>query len=222
MDYETKIYLDKLIEAIESPDIWVIINTIALVVIAWVQIRIQRQQKSMQMYEQYRQTYELLDAIENMADNIIISIAHYFSKESIILKDKDNPNFWKNKVALIDKLDSDFNNNKSHIKMQMYQIGTTNYGCLNYTFLLSSMRYLADYIDKQIDHGTIIIGELVLDETITKGTAYMIENIKNGLKDKDEEPLKSLNKQFQLFLNCKKSVEDAGVIAIIKRKCKID
>ena len=222
MDYETKIYLEKLIEAIESPDIWVIINTIALVVIAWVPIRIQRQQKSMQMYEQYRQTYELLDAIENMADNIIISIAHYFSKESIILKDKDNPNFWKNKVALIDKLNSDFNNNESHIKMQMYQIGTTNYGCLNYTLLLSSMRYLVDYIDKQIDHSTTIIGELVLNETLTKGTAYMIENIKNGLKDKDEEPLKSLNKQFQLFLNCKKSGEDAVVISIIKQKCKID
>ena len=221
MDYETKIYLEKLIEAIESPDIWVKINTIALAVIAWVQVRIQQQQKSMQMYEQYRQTYILLDAIENMADNLIISIAHYFSKESINLKDKDSPNFWKDKVALIDKLDSDFNNNESHIKMQMYQIGITNYGCLNYTLLLSSMRFLVDYIDKKINHNTFIIEELALNESLTKGKAYMIECIKNGLKDKNEEPLKSLDKQFQLFLSCRKSVVDAEVIPTIKRKCKI-
>lgn len=67
MDYETKIYLDKLIEAVNSPDWWTIlltaINTIAVIVIAVAQIRLQKRQAKAQEYDLYRrlfsQVYEL-------------------------------------------------------------------------------------------------------------------------------------------------------------------
>lgn len=61
MDYETKILLNKLVEAVNSPDWWTIlltaINTIAVIVIAIVQIRIQREQTRVQEYELYRKIY---------------------------------------------------------------------------------------------------------------------------------------------------------------------
>lgn len=74
MDYETKIYLDKLIEAIEkldSPDWWMIvltvINIVAFVFVAWTQIKIQKhqtklqeQQNKVQEYETYRLLYALI------------------------------------------------------------------------------------------------------------------------------------------------------------------
>lgn len=74
MDYETKIYLDKLIETIEkldSPDWWMIvltvINIVAFVFVAWTQIKIQKhqtklqeQQNKVQEYETYRLLYALI------------------------------------------------------------------------------------------------------------------------------------------------------------------
>ena len=74
MDYETKLYLDKVIETIEkldSPDWWIIVLTIinigAFVVVAWTQIKIQKhqtklqeQQKKAQEYDTYRLLYALI------------------------------------------------------------------------------------------------------------------------------------------------------------------
>lgn len=74
MDYETKLYLDKLIETIEkldSPDWWIIVLTIinigAFVFVACTQIKIQKhqaklqeQQNKVQEYDTYRLLYALI------------------------------------------------------------------------------------------------------------------------------------------------------------------
>ena len=74
MDYEAKIYLDKLVEAVDkldSPDWWMIvltvINIVAFVFVAWTQIKIQKhqtklqeQQNKVQEYETYRLLYALI------------------------------------------------------------------------------------------------------------------------------------------------------------------
>lgn len=74
MDYETKIYLDNLIEAVDklnSPDWWIIILTIvnigAFVFVAITQIKLQKQQtklqeqqKKAQEYDTYRLLYALI------------------------------------------------------------------------------------------------------------------------------------------------------------------
>lgn len=61
MDYETKILLNRLIEAIDSLDWWTIaltiINTIAVIGIACMQIRIQRQQTKLQQLQLKQQDY---------------------------------------------------------------------------------------------------------------------------------------------------------------------
>lgn len=55
MDYETKFILERLIQAVDSPDGWTIaltsINTIAIIVIAIIQIRIQKQQTKLQKWQ---------------------------------------------------------------------------------------------------------------------------------------------------------------------------
>ena len=79
MDYETKFILERLIRAVESPDGWTIaltgINTIAVIVIAIIQIRIQNQQTKLQKRQVKQQDYEfnkeLLMLIKSLDKQII-------------------------------------------------------------------------------------------------------------------------------------------------------
>ena len=63
MDYETKFILERIIQAVDSPDGWTIaltgINTIAIIVIAIIQIRIQKQQTKLQKWQVKQNDYEL-------------------------------------------------------------------------------------------------------------------------------------------------------------------
>ena len=79
MDYETKILLDRLIKAIDSPDEWTIAltiaNTIAVIGIAIVQIRMQKRQTKLQEHDMYKNLYSLIYYIHDMGDSVICNIA---------------------------------------------------------------------------------------------------------------------------------------------------
>ena len=79
MDYETKILFDRLIEAIDSPDWWTIaltiINTIAVIGIAIVQIRMQKRQTKLQEHDMYKKLYSLIYSIHDICNSIIRFIA---------------------------------------------------------------------------------------------------------------------------------------------------
>lgn len=101
MDYETKIYLDKLVEAIEKPDgpdwwmiVLTVINIVAFVVVAWTQIKIQKhqtnlqeQQKKVQEYDTYRLLYALIKEsnwyIKSFIHSLYSSIIYSRSIEEI-------------------------------------------------------------------------------------------------------------------------------------------
>ena len=85
MDYETKLYLDKVIETIEkldSPDWWIIILTIvnigAFVFVAITQIKLQKQQTKLQEqqtkaqeYEVYRNLYRIVKRANSSIDSFL-------------------------------------------------------------------------------------------------------------------------------------------------------
>lgn len=90
MDYETKILLNKLVEAVDSPDWWAIAlaisNFIAVVIIAYMQIRIQKQQTQIQKsqlkvqeYNVYRQLYSIIKKSNEAIENQLSIIYNYFS-----------------------------------------------------------------------------------------------------------------------------------------------
>ncbi|MBE6300194.1 MAG: hypothetical protein E7083_07715 [Bacteroidales bacterium] len=103
MDYETKIYLEKLIEAIDSPDWWsVIVTFIAAIVAAIItyvlgkrqnklqeqQIKLQEQQNQLQEqqikaqeYAIYRQMYIKIDNIDTFAQTFLQKILAVLSCE---------------------------------------------------------------------------------------------------------------------------------------------
>lgn len=93
MDYETKIYLDKLIEAVDkldSPDWWIIVLTIinigAFVVVAWTQIKLQKRQEKLQQqqislseYNINKKLYSVIRDIDELSDTVIMRIyLHFF------------------------------------------------------------------------------------------------------------------------------------------------
>lgn len=107
MDYETKIYLNNLIEAVEkldSPDWWMIvltvINIVAFVVVAWTQIKIQKhqtklqeQQNKAQEYEFFRSLYKVVNRVHFIDKFLIRNIIDYFIYEIPITPQY---NKWRN------------------------------------------------------------------------------------------------------------------------------
>ena len=78
MECEIKILLDKLIEFITDPA-WLsvilsLISTIAVIVIARVQIRLQKQQTKAQEYKLYSELYDLIYNIDRLINNFLHSL----------------------------------------------------------------------------------------------------------------------------------------------------
>lgn len=78
MDSETKILLDKLIEFIPDPA-WLsvilsLISTIAVIAIARVQIRLQKQQTKAQEYKLYSELYDVVNSIDLLINNFLHSL----------------------------------------------------------------------------------------------------------------------------------------------------
>ena len=78
MDSETKILLDKLIEFITDPA-WLsvilsLISTIAVIAIARVQIRLQKQQTKAQEYKLYSELYDVVNSIDLLINNFLHSL----------------------------------------------------------------------------------------------------------------------------------------------------
>lgn len=85
MNYETKIYLDKLIEAVgelNTPDWWTIIltiiNIVAFIFVAYTQIKLQEQQNMQQKYSLYNRLYKLIKTMDFLiAEHMSTSFYYY-------------------------------------------------------------------------------------------------------------------------------------------------
>ena len=106
MDYETKLILQDLIEAIEKPDgpdwwmiVLTVINIVAFVFVAWTQIKIQKhqtklqeQQTKAQEYAVYKQLYSMIYEADFLINNFLFSLF-----AAII--DRPNIDIIKNSIA---------------------------------------------------------------------------------------------------------------------------
>ncbi len=81
MDYETKIYLDNLIEAVEkldSPDWWAIgitvVNALIMIWLGWKQYTLQKQQTNAQEFDTYRNLYNIIKEANFQIDNFLANL----------------------------------------------------------------------------------------------------------------------------------------------------
>lgn len=220
MDYETQIYLDKLIEAVDSPDWWAIgitvVNALIMIWLGWRQYKLQKQQTNAQEYDIYKSLYLLVRSanaeIDNFIDNIYLSTwaPHYNN-------DKD---CLKRKKAHIDKLYKDLSNNVVDYELKFsHEFFDMN----GYLAILSTMSRLYGYFDKALEHDNI---------HMTEG----IQRLSYPHDKYDEAHIEAIIKRFKFpmlqtayksyfneFVSLKKSTRyDNSILEVIKEKCKIE
>lgn len=128
MDYETKIYLDKLVEAIEKPDgpdWWIVVLTIinigAFVLVAWTQIKIQKhqtklqeQQTKSQEYEVYRNLYRIVKIANSSIDSFLDDLWTALWDDTY----KFDPDYYKKRRQEILSLNEEFEINAIDFKLK--------------------------------------------------------------------------------------------------------
>lgn len=81
MDYETKIYLEKLIEAVDSPDWWSIgitaVNALIMIWLGWKQYKLQQQQLRLQEQQTKQQDYQLYKTMFQVISDANIEISNF-------------------------------------------------------------------------------------------------------------------------------------------------
>ena len=220
MDYETQIYLDKLIEAVDSPDWWAIsitvVNALIMVWLGWRQYKLQKQQTYAQEYETYKNFYLLIRnaniEIDNFLDNILMAMwePHYTN-------DKD---YLKRKHIQIDAIYKELNKNIVDYELKL----SNNLVDVNgYLYLLSTMSRLYQYFDKAMEHDNVKMdtgSRSISYEHDKRDEALMTDIIQHFKYPMLKDAYKSYLSDFIYYKN--KTRCDSNILDKIKDKCKIE
>ena len=194
MDYETKILLEKLIEAVNSPDWWSIgitavittINAVIMVWLGWQQYQLQKKQTSIQYYDKCKRLYQLIGDIHQSANFLIFQICGYLNDLSFNGSISDYFEYQKtNILSLCDQIDE----NATDIDLILPKEYVNR---LDYAHLLRSMYFLVDSMHsyEQVENlkqrGSIKYSADFLDNEA------MIEYILLYVKEEDKSNFKNM------------------------------
>lgn len=231
MDYETKIYLEKLIEAVNelnSPDWWTIVLTIinigAFIFVAVTQIKLQRQQTKLQEqqtkaqeYEIHKRLYTLINKINLQIDNFIVTVFTFYIPER---NSQDNPF-----IEYIDKasdLLDDFTKNTVdfELKFPNEKVILKNYQFMLIEMLaIFKMFHLMLSIEKQ--QGQIVtMDEKTSLDCLIGDDAKRVE-VMLSLIPHEVGKVQMTNK-LEGYLKNKDTILKQDFISIIANRCKMD
>ena len=224
MDYESKILFNRLIEAIDSPDSWTIaltiINTIAVVVIAGIQIWMQWQQTKLQKRQTEAQEYELY---RNLA--CIIKEIHFESKYVLpdiqwylIIQPPIQPgdNHWRMKVKKYNDLYQQLKNCSVDIELKFSK---SLIDIEAYNKVLTTMIKFSSLFEK-----------ILLDNKVKKNSWGMVtikkpydESVKQiALKHISDECQGLFEQYLTNFLNANDGINEEETMQKIKQRCIIE
>ena len=226
MDYETKIYLDKLIEAVDklnSPDWWMIvltvINIVAFVFVACTQIKIQKhqtklqeQQNKAQEYEFFRSLYKVVNRVHFIDNFLIRDIIDYFIYEIPITPQY---NKWRNTFDELTLLSNQFDELYIDINLKYSRDFKELQG---YQRLFLLMRQLTSYVER-------LITEQKIDYSLktftmpNEGRQKFIKSMAQRVAESEREVFMAI---LSDYMKARDDVDEMQTIAAIKRKCKID
>lgn len=154
MDYETKIYLDNLIEAVEklnSPDWWTIgitvVNALIMIWLGWKQYKIQLQQNKLTRYNENKQLYSLIKDINTNSRRILMEIYRrlkIFSPDAIFFHKQNE--LWK-------EMQEDFKNRSEDLK---FKVNMSNDEHNAYGVMLMFSQLAMCLIEEYIKNGYIV------------------------------------------------------------------
>lgn len=194
-------------------DTWAIIisviNTAAVIVIACVQISMQRQQMHMQKQEAYKDIFKLLQAIHSKTDNLLhnitltLSTQHYdnFSKEYLT----------RRKIEL-SELITKFTDSEDEIRLK---IGITHMQHVYYHMLLISAHDVVDTIIFNINYNEFTPHKIGDDVILTddKCIAMLLGKVA-------KEKLATSKGVLDYFVKTKSHVAKHSLLETIEKRCK--
>ncbi len=227
MDYETKFILERLIRAVESPDGWTIaltaINTIAVIVIAIIQIRIQNQQTKLQKRQVKQQYYEfnkeLLMLIKSLDKQIIDFTFNLFNATDLKSYGINRlSNIMEHLKVLDDKLLNvaiDF-----ELRFPNEKMIVSDYRNMIISMYMMCRKFIK-YISDDIVNTKI---ELDIDVELNIRKTHNDETFKNGilLHVEDKVVYNDLSEMINKFIQMKTSILNKKYSYIIAKPCKID
>jgi hypothetical protein len=227
MDYETKFILERLIRAVESPDGWTIaltaINTIAVIVIAIIQIRIQNQQTKLQKRQVKQQDYEfnkeLLMLIKSLDKQIIDFTFNLFNATDLKSYGINRlSNIMEHLKVLDDKLLNvaiDF-----EVRFPNEKMIVSDYRNMIISMYMMCRKFIK-YISDDIVNTKI---ELDIDVELNIRKTHNDETFKNGilLHVEDKVVYNDLSEMINKFIQMKISILNKKYSYIIAKPCKID
>ena len=244
MDYETKIYLDNLIEAVDSPDWWGFGATVFVGIVAagitWIlgrrqnelqeqqlkiqerqnvlqeqQIKLQEKQTKQQEYEIYRSLYKLVRSANVQIDKFLDVLWEVVWTASYQFE----PDFLKNREAEINKLFDDLNENITDYELKFTRDFFDNNAYYNILKLMTRI-YRDIMWAKKNDRINYVEG---------------MQRDYSRSKDKDAELIGAISRRFEgeglqssmessltVFVELKRSVYNNNVLNQIRERCKID
>ena len=223
MDYESKILLNRLVEAIDSPDGWTIaltiINTIAVVVIAgiqiwmqWQQTKLQKRQTEAQEYELYRKLACIIKETHFESKFVLSDIQWYLINQTPI---QPGDNHWRMKVKKYNDLYQQLENCSVDIELK-FSNGLIDIDA--YKLVLTSMIYFSSFFEK-----------ILLENKVTRRYLGMmtiekpyIESVKKIAEYISDEYQSDFVHYLTDFLNANDCINEEETMQKIKERCIID
>lgn len=215
MDYESKILFNRLIEAVDSPDWWIIaltiINTIAVIGIAGVQIWMQWQQTKMQEHKMYKDLYSLLNSIHNIGDSTIHNIALVLKNYCYNIDKEFCIKYLEKRKQEIDELSLKLSEHKIDLELKT---NIRNIEYINYESFLWAASYLIDdFVFLMKDNG---IQSYDIDEKQTFSENDLIDSILSSIENSKRADYK---KKFVYYVNLKGRIAKYNILSSLKEHC---
>lgn len=226
MDYETKILLNNLIDEVErlnDPDWWVIvltvINTIAVVVIAFIQIKIQIQQTKLQKrqteaeeYDFYRKLTHTIKEIHYEIKHVMYEFYYYLNNQIPI---QENYDYWSLTIKKFNELRHQLDEYEIDVELKFSKKGFINIE--SYKSTVSSTLFFC-----------ILCKSLFLENKITRVIPFI--EMKKPYEDSVEKLSRHVSEDNRQhfyhsllsFLMAKDGINEEETILKIKKHCKID
>ena len=222
--------LTKLWEIISNPDWWIVlltaINTAAVVFIAIVQIRIQKQQTKLQEqqnkqqeYEVYRALYVIIKDINRQAENLPTRIYEYFT---IPTYNDIFPNgFWKFMYKAVNTLSRELDDRLADFELKF---GDKDVDADDYHQLVCDMRMLLQFAERMEANKHMACIEQQGHHPACEAIRGNYTPLLDALAERTiYEPYKNaVRGEFERFINYRQLVLNKKILDKIKERCKID
>ena len=230
MDNETKLLLNKLVEAVDCPDWWAIgitvVNAFIVAWLGWRQYKLQQRQTELQKQQILQQEYEIYSQLYKLVKKADVEIDHYLdeitSSLGVIPWMKAEDGFLKLKLEYIEQLCKDLEQNAIDFEIKF----TKDFFDLNgYRDVLGFMAYNLKSLVKMVDEKKMSFDSTAsqkiynVDGCMEKGRAYYIAQ---HITDERYEVI--IGSNLLDFIERRNKLRKNGndILAKIRERCKVE